>query len=324
MHQPNALELADRAHDLLQQQIADWPMLKTGVAALQTIKTRTIELDGFSMRVQFNPGRIISSSAKVDPKTIRERKCFLCPANLPPEQKGLPFRDGDYLLLCNPFPIFPEHFTIVHKDHRPQRIADAFIAMLDLAAAVGKRYTVFYNGPRCGASAPDHLHFQAGDRGFMTIESEFDRLKGKPIASNANVAAFINDSPRSFIAFESANRDALADAFADAYWAMNDIHPGPASADDEPMMNVLAWHEHAAWKVIILPRFKHRPSFYFAEGDERILLSPASVDLGGVCIVPLEHDFQKLSREHIEQMLREVMLPPEMFERLVQRVRAKL
>src|SRR6185503_15082942 len=107
----------------------------------------------------------------------------------------------------------------------------------------------------CGASAPDHLHFQAGDRGFMTIESEYDRLKGKPLASDADVTAFMNDSPRSFLALESKHRDALNDAFAAAYRAMNEILP----AEDEPMMNVLAWHESATWKVIVFPRFRHRP-----------------------------------------------------------------
>jgi hypothetical protein len=324
MHQTSATDLADRAHDLLQQQIADWPMLRAGIDALKTIKTRTIDVGDFAMRVQFNPGRIISSSEKVDAKTIRERKGFLCPANLPPEQKGVPFRGGDYLVLCNPFPIFPEHFTIVHKAHRPQRIDDSFIALLDLAAAMGSRYTVFYNGPRCGASAPDHLHFQAGDRGFMTIESEYDRLKGKPVAASANVTAFANLSPRSFLAFESTHRDALADTFTTAYWAMSEIHPAPPGTDDEPMMNVLAWHDSATWKVIVFPRFKHRPSFYFAEGDEKILLSPASVDLGGVAIVPLDHDFQKLTRRHIEQMLAEVMLPPHLFDQLAQRVASKI
>jgi hypothetical protein len=317
MHQSN-LDLSEQAHALIQQQATEWPMMRDGLAALKTIRTRTIDLDDFSMRVQLNSGRIISASAKVDPKTIQQRRCFLCLANLPPQQRGLPLGGRDFTVLCNPFPIFPEHFTIVHNEHRPQRIADSFVAMLDLAAQMGRRYTVFYNGPRCGASAPDHLHFQAGDRKFMTIESEYERLKGDPIAKTASsVHLFAKSSPRSFIAFESNNRDALVDAFLAFYWSFKDL----ISTDDEPMMNVLTWHEQEGWNVIIFPRFKHRPSFYFAEGDDRILLSPASVDLGGVCIVPLEHDFHKLTRDHIEQMLREVMLPTEIFTRLTDRLR---
>ena len=155
----------------------------------------------------------------------------------------------------------------------------------------------------------------------MTIEDELDRLKGKAIAkTSAGVHLFANSPLRPFIAFESKSRAALADAFAALYWAFKELIP----ADDEPMMNVLTWHDAGGWKTIVLPRFKHRPSFYFADGDEKILLSPASVDLGGVCIVPLEHDFQKLTREHIEQMLREVMLPPEIFNQLVQRLRARV
>src|SRR5262249_45289684 len=147
-------------------------------------------------------------------KSIGERKCFLCDANRPPEQRGVRFGD-DYLVLCNPFPIFPEHFTITHRVHQPQRIKNALGDLLDLARAMSPRYTVFYNGPKCGASAPDHLHFQAGDRGFMTIEGEYDRLKGKPITRTAQLRLFSPPSPRPFVAIESADRAALLSAFDD-------------------------------------------------------------------------------------------------------------
>jgi hypothetical protein len=307
--------ISDSASALLHDQQQDWLLLRGNLTALKSVQTRSIAVDDFVIRLQFNPARIVSSSAKVDAASIAQRKCFLCPANLPPEQRGLAFADH-YLILCNPFPIFPEHFTIPHRDHRPQRIAAAFGEMLDLAQAMSPRYTVFYNGPRCGASAPDHLHFQAGDRGFMTIESEYARLKGDAIFRDRQVAVYAPQSLRPFISIESNDRAAIVAAFTAVCAELATLNPG----DEEPMMNVLAWHDGGGWRVIVFPRAKHRPSFYSAEGDERILLSPASVDLGGVCIMPVEKDFHRLTADHLRQMLHEVMLPPDKFTRLRERL----
>jgi hypothetical protein len=316
----NHIDLAQRALALLDEQKREWAMLRDGAAALADIQTRTIPLNGFNFRLQFNPKRLASSNAKVDSKSIAQRRCFLCPANLPPEQRGVAFGDG-YVILCNPFPIFPQHFTIPHNTHLPQRIADAFGAMLDLARAMHARYTIFYNGPRCGASAPDHLHFQAGDRGFMTIESEYERLKGAPIVTTRDVAVFAPKSARPFVSIESSDRDAAVSAFRVLYRNLNNIAP----SSEEPMMNIIMNYDAApaggnggagVWRTIVLPRIKHRPSFYSAEGDARILLSPGTVDLGGVCILPVEYDFQRLREHHLQQMLEEVMLPPEPFGRL--------
>jgi hypothetical protein len=323
-------DLAQRALALLDEQKREWAMLRDGAAALDDVQTRTIPLNGFNFRLQFNPKRLASSAARVDPKTIAQRKCFLCPANLPAEQRSVAFGE-EYLILCNPFPIFPQHFTIPHKEHLPQRIADAFGPMLDLARAMHARYTIFYNGPRCGASAPDHLHFQAGDKGFMTIESEYERLKGQPIVMTRNVAVYAPRSARPFVSIESSDRDAAANAFKVLSRNLGNIAPSPSP--EEPMMNIIMNFEPAAtgngngigagatgdsgtWRVIVLPRIKHRPSFYSAPGDARILLSPGTVDLGGVCILPVEQDFRRLGEQHLQQMLDEVMLPPEPFGRL--------
>lgn len=310
-------DLAQRAFSLLDEQKREWTMLRDAAAALDDVQTRTIAVNGFVFRLQFNPQRIASSSARVDPKSIAQRKCFLCAANLPPAQRAVAFGD-DYIVLCNPFPIFPQHFTIPHKAHRPQRIADAFPAMLDLARAMHARYTIFYNGPRCGASAPDHLHFQAGDTGFMTIESEYERLKREPIVTTRDLAVFAAPSARPFVSIESVDRDAAASAFKVLYRNLKNITRAPHA--DEPMMNVIVNFDAAGtggkWRVLILPRVKHRPSFYSADGDRKILLSPGTVDLGGVCILPIERDFHSLREHHLQQMLDEVMLPPEPFARL--------
>ncbi|MFW5973176.1 MAG: DUF4922 domain-containing protein, partial [Bacteroidota bacterium] len=139
-------DLADRAHALFQQQLDTWPMLQRGFATLDSVVVREIAFPHFSMKVQFNAGRIVSTAAKVDKESIAERKCFLCQENLPPEQRGV--AAGDYIVLCNPFPIFPEHFTVPHREHIEQRIRSSFVDMLRLTRAMGRRYSLFYNGPK--------------------------------------------------------------------------------------------------------------------------------------------------------------------------------
>lgn len=316
-------DLASKAHALLEQQKSSWELLRNGYESLDTVETRTFDFEGFAVKVQFNPGRLTSSSAKVDPKSIRERKCFLCPANLPAKQRGI-FWEDEYLILCNPYPIFPEHFTISHRDHTPQRIVDTFDTLLDMSKSLQKRYTVFYNGPKCGASAPDHLHFQAGNKHFMPIDTEYEGVVGRmgsPIVERGSIRVYsVEGYLRRFIAFESDDAAALADAFRILYRAFSEV----ASGGDEPMMNILSFCDSEGWRVVIFPRGKHRPSFFFAEGDRRILLSPASVDLGGVCITPLEKDFQKITRKDIIEMFEEVSLPASPFEHLRKALRWEL
>lgn len=301
--------LADDAHQLLDEQKRQWDLLRDGYASLERVETRTFELDGFVLKVQFNPGRITSSAAKVDEKTIRERPCFLCPQNRPKPQREIRI-DEDLVLLCNPFPIFPEHFTIPTLSHTPQRILHNFVTMLELARQLSPRYTVFYNGPRCGASAPDHLHFQAGTRGFMPIEDSLpdeEPLRGVQIR-------FVGDlQRRNHLVMEGADARQLETAFQQFYRNLQSIAGNDA---DEPMMNILATFDAAAWRVYLFPRAKHRPSFYDAEGDARILLSPAAVDLGGVCITPLRRDFERVDETLLLQMFREVTLSPDAYRRL--------
>lgn len=311
----NQSNLADAAKELLAQQKTEWELLANGSKSLETVEVKEFQFDGFSLKVQFNPGRIISTSAKVDPKSIKERKCFLCPQNLPPEQKGILYKDH-YIVLCNPFPIFPEHFTIPGKEHKPQAIQGAFASMLEFSRDISKYYTVFYNGPKCGASAPDHFHFQAGDKNFMTIDHDYPQLKQKysdTIYSNDNLKVIaIDDTLRKMIAFESAEIDVLADALEKFYVKYKAL----ANTEEEPMMNVLSLYENGAWRVIILLRQKHRPSHYFNEGDGQIMLSPASVDLGGVCITPLEKDFNKITKDILSEIFKEVFVTESRFEEI--------
>lgn len=313
---------SEQTRALLQQQKTVWEQLAKGYQSLETVQVRVFQFDGFEIKVQFNPGRIVSSSAKVDEKSIKERKCFLCLENLPGEQKGVAY-GNEYILLCNPFPIFPEHFTIPHIRHIPQLIDNAFGTLLDLSKDIGTYYTVFYNGPKCGASAPDHLHFQAGNKGFMLIEEEFDELRsscGEVIADgNDYIVTAIDDSLRRFVSVESNNKSRVETVFHNFY----NSYAAQIGNGEEPMMNVISYFipELDVWRVLLIPRGKHRPSYYFLEGDEKILLSPASVDFGGVLITPVEKDFQRLTREHIIQMFAEVSLNTEKFKKLTSQLK---
>ena len=211
-------------NDLLFEQVATWETARDNYAALSSVQEKELKVHGIPYKVQFNPARIVSSGAKVDAKSIRERKCFLCPDNLPPAQKGILF-GGHYNILVNPFPIFPRHLTIPEVAHVPQRIACRFTDMLSLAEALSD-FTIFYNGPRCGASAPDHAHFQAGNKGFMPIEKDWrGQIAGK-IADYGKAALwYLNDAPRTTLVIESSSKEDTAALFDIIYRSL-DVKPG--------------------------------------------------------------------------------------------------
>ncbi len=304
--------LADRARALLKQQVESWDLANGGFSSLETVETKDFEFDGFTIKVQFNPGRIRSSAAKVDKKSIQERKCFLCYNHLPEAQKGIPF--DDYLILVNPFPIFPEHFTIPKVDHVLQLIDGNLEGMLDLAKEIGKYYTLFYNGPKCGASAPDHMHYQAGLKGFMPIDTEFEEIvasRGEKLFEDNDTDVYgVENYLRKFFSIESSDREKVLSIFKKLYSVMDDLK----GEEVEPMMNILAGYENGRYRIIVFPRGKHRPSQFFEEGEKQILLSPASVDLGGVCITPREEDFNKITKEDLIDIFRQISISTEQYE----------
>ena len=305
-------------HELLTEQLASWETARNNYAALSEVQVKELNVNGIPYKVQFNPARIVSSGAKVDAKSIQERKCFLCPANLPPVQKGIPF-GGHYNILVNPFPIFPRHLTVSEVEHVDQRIAPRLGDMLDLAEALSA-YTIFYNGPRCGASAPDHAHFQAGNKGFMPIEKDWRvQVAGKVADYGKATLFYLDDAPRTTLVIESAEKEAAMKLF-DAVYRSLPVKLG----EEEPMMNVLAMYEEGKWVVFIFPRALHRPACYTAQGEANLLSSPASVDLGGVFITPVEKDFAKITAEDIAQILSEVCLSETDFHELRQRIKEQI
>lgn len=302
---------------LLQEQLTEWELAYLNFEALDKVRSKDFDIDGVKIRVQFNPARIQSTAAKVDTKSIKERKCFLCSNNLPSEQRGLAFGE-EYQVLVNPFPIFAKHFTVPTFTHVDQLILERYADMLTLAKDLSN-YSVFYNGPKCGASAPDHAHFQAGNKGFMPLEKELSFASKDIIFEDEEIQTYaIRNYLRNTFVIESKNKEKAVDFFRKLY-SLLDINED----DAEPMLNIITWYENDTWFSTIFPRRKHRPDCFYAEDDKNILISPASVDMGGIFITPQEKDFNKITSEDIKQIYKEVCISDEKVNQIIEKLKAK-
>jgi hypothetical protein len=297
-----SLSLPDLVAGFLTDQKRSWPALAAGYAALKAVRMREICGDGLAVRVQFNPQRIVSMGAPVDPESIRRRPCFLCLEHLPGEQRAILYR-GEYLILCNPAPIFPGHLTIVHIRHLPQSLPDHLGIFLRLAEDFGPRMTVFYNGPRCGASAPDHLHFQAAPAGLMPLEEAVQdpRNRARVLRRNGVTICRTEGLGRGALVVEGGDEEGVAAAIGEIFAALDRLMPSAG----EPMANVLGVHTGELWRLILFPRLKHRPDAYFREGKGRLLVSPGAVDMGGLLITSREEDFRAMNPELLRGIFRE-------------------
>ncbi len=297
-------KLNSQIKSLFTEQLSNWKLAQTNFEGLKTVQTKSFSFGDFDIKVQFNPARIVSSGAKVDAKTIAERKCFLCAANRPAEQKALDF--GDYEILVNPFPIFPEHFTIPRKEHVDQQILPYFTDMLELAKAMDS-YLIFYNGPNCGASAPDHMHFQAGTKDFLPLVNDYKRLKNTHtdllVTTEKMQLLRIKNYLRTVYCIESSDMESAKDAF-------EYLTPLHGERETEPLMNIVCLFENNKWYVFVLPRKAFRPWQYTAEGDKQLLVSPATVEMCGVFITPIESHFERISKKDIESIFAQVSIAP--------------
>lgn len=305
-----------QADQLIIDQLAVWPQAADNFAALANVKVKQLDVDGMNIKIQFNPARIVSSSAKVDAKSLKERKCFLCEANRPAVQTGLTWgMDGKYTVLINPFPIFPRHLTIPDNSHVDQLIVDRVEDMFRLAEDLDE-YTVFYNGPKCGASAPDHMHFQAGNSDFLTIAETLENAELKSlIVEDEAVLSVVDTLPMKMFVLDATDYVGAVAMFRRMYDAL----PVP-EGEREPMMNVLCYTTAAGMRMVIIPRKQHRPSFYGTEGPDTMLLSPASVDMGGVFITPLEKDFDKIDADIVRRIFDELCLSKEEIDAVAERI----
>jgi len=291
---------------LLAEQKKSWQLACENYAGLKTVLTKSFSFGDFEVKVQFNPARIVSSGAKVDAKTIAGRKCFLCSENRPAEQKSVEF--GDYEVLVNPFPIFPAHFTIPHKTHIIQQIKPYYADMLALAEAMDD-YLIFYNGPQCGASAPDHLHFQAGTKDFLPLVNDYKRLKDSHtdlLVTTENVQLYqMKNYLRTVYCIESTDKESAIDSFEKLYNYLSPLSPG-RGVGGEVMMNIVCTYESNKWYTFILPRKAFRPWQYSAEGDRQLLISPATVEMCGIFITPVESHFERITKEDVVSIFEQV------------------
>lgn len=271
------------------------------------------------LKVQFNPARIVSTGAKIDKHTLGERPCFLCERNRPKEQMTKQI-DDHFQLLVNPFPILPVHFTIPATKHQPQSIYRHYGEMHRLLS-LHSELMVFYNGPKCGASAPDHLHFQAGTSGVLPLQTNWQRL-----SRNLTDVISLNDEEkisvlRDFLvpAFViiSKSEDSDEELFHRLYRSM------PMRGDEsEPMMNIIAWRKGDEFISVVIPREKHRPDAYFAEGEAQMMVSPGALDMAGLIITPREEDFSKINLDKATALLRECGISAEKTEAIVSNLKA--
>lgn len=298
------------------RQLEVWTDARHRFRDLKHVETRQFS---DQMKLQWNPARIVSTGAKIDKKTLGERPCFLCDKNRPKEQMSKQI-DEKFHLLVNPFPILPVHFTIPARKHQPQLIYKNYGEMHRFISLYSD-LMVFYNGPKCGASAPDHLHFQAGTNGILPLQNNWQRL-----SRNLTDIISLNDEEkisvvRDFIvpAFVIISKSAESDEalFRRLYKAM------PQRGDEtEPMMNIISWRKGEEFISVVIPREKHRPEAYFAEGDAQFVVSPGALDMSGLIITPREEDFRKLTEEKALSLLQECGVSEEKMNAIIAKLKA--
>ncbi len=291
--------------DLLSEQKREWIDLRNGYETLKKVRMREVACRDFSVFLQLNPGRLKSSIAHATDEPKTRPPCFLCPDHLPREQKGILYQ-GHFLILCNPMPVFPGHYVVSHVHHLSQSIEAYLTLFLALAADLGPDWIVLYNGPKCGASAPDHFHFQIIPSGQMPIEREmFQEKRRFPLKEMRGVFMDrIRSLGREVICLTGKAPGLLEDVFKKFLKSLKEV----LQTDQEPMINLAGFHQGGQWYVLVFPRRKHRPDFFYKSGEERRVISPGAIDMGGFLVVPIERDFHQLHRSMIESIFEEVSL----------------
>ena len=295
------------------RQLSQWPEASQRYCDLADVQTKELHVGQLTFAAQFNPARIRSTGASITKQALAERPCFLCKENRPKEQ--LTYHLSPLTshispltthLLVNPFPILPMHFTMPTDAHQPQRIKPLFGQMMEFLKNYPEQ-TVFYNGPRCGASAPDHAHLQAGTTGVLPLQKEWNRLGKslKPIAqpNDGALMALVEDYPCTAVVIRTKDTKTTEQLFMQLYDSLPIME-----GEEEPMMNVISWREENDFLTVVFPRKKHRPDCYYKEGDEQLLVSPGALDMAGLLITPREEDFRKLDAEKAVSILQECSL----------------
>lgn len=295
----------------IKDQLSVWPMAAENYRNLKKAETKHLDVGGLKVLAQYNPCRRISSEAPLDKKSISERPCFLCPENRPAEQTNIEFegRKGrKYRVTLNPYPIFPSHLVISGFDHTPQSIWHRYQDLLDFVKE-NQEYLGFYNGPQSGASAPDHMHFQACPQGLMPLQNRVDELLD---AGEGGTLKFLTNvkEARLFQLDEYARgvfvlRGTTAKSTAKLFYRLLDCAPVPEDSD-EPRLNLIAWCHGGEYRSAVIFREKHRPHNYFSTDSDHLAMSPGCADMAGVYVVPEKEDFDKLDSRILSQVVEEV------------------
>ena len=300
------------------RQLRLWPDARQRYRQLLQVQMRELSLPTLTLRLQHNPARMVSTGATMTKESVARRPCFLCGANRPAVQMTKPV-DGDFELLVNPFPILPMHFTLPMRQHQPQRIKPLYGEMLRLLGRY-PQLTVFYNGPRCGASAPDHAHLQAGMGCELPLQHEWVRLCRNltPVVrpDDASLLAVIDEYPCPAFVIRAKDPKTSVRLFNLLCGAMS-IPEG----DDEPMMNIVGWRQDDDLLTVVFPRGKHRPDCYYSEGAQQRIVSPGALDMAGLIITPRAADFEQLGADEALAILQECALPAGELPALVERVK---
>ena len=308
------------------RQLEKWEAARQRYHDLRSAKTRELAVGTYSIQVQWNPARMVSTGAKIDQKTIAERPCFLCEKNRPKEQIKKEV-DGQYELLVNPFPILQQHFTIPSLKHQPQRILDSYGEIHKLLEEYPEML-VFYNGPQCGASAPDHAHFQAGTSGLLPLQMSWQRLSRNLTTlvslNDDEDISLIDDYPCTALLIRSRSQYGDEQLFRRFYEALEGVRSqASGNSSDEPMMNIVSWRSNDDFLSVVFPRTKHRPDCYFKEGAEQFVISPGALDMAGLIITPRQEDYERLTPEIALGILDEITLKGEALQQLIDSLKAQ-
>lgn len=305
----------------IKDQLSVWPLAAANYRSLKSVRTRELTVGGLPCRVQFNPERAFSTNADTSAEAIAARPCFLCADNRPPEQFHIKFegRKGRmYNVQVNPYPIFRDHLVIVRDRHLPQAIWHHLPDMLDFAVKYPD-WTVFYNGPESGASAPDHLHFQAVPRHQLPLEAAVDAFldaPGTPLASVKDATLYRYDGyARGVFALKATTSKSLTKLF----YRLLECTARPAG-ETEPRFNLFAYAKGAEWRAFVVMRSAKRSHHYDADGEEHLTISPGAADVAGVFVTPVREDFEKVTAARLEEILDEVTVSEHEQEMIVWRL----
>ena len=311
----------DELKKFIKDQLSVWPLAAANFRSVKTAEVKTFSVFGHDVRVQFNPCRITSSTAEVDPASIAARLCFLCAATRPKEQFHLKFiakKGRRYNIQINPYPIFPDHLVIVREEHIPQAIWHHFPDMIEFTR-VYPGFTAFYNGPRSGASAPDHLHFQACPRSLMPLEAAADAFldaPGEPLSVNRDATLYQYPGYcRGVFALKATTAKSLAKLFYRLLCCCD-----AAEMKEEPKFNLFTWRSGEEFRSLVMLRSDIRSHHYYDPEEKRFAMSPGAADMAGYFVAPRATDFERISAGILEEMLSEVVIDEKKESEIIRRL----